>query len=83
MHVIRSVASLHETAGSVARYAHNGIRSTERPLNAAIHPVAVVDVHVDESFGACEGRKDRARYGVARPVGGMQDLDPVAPDIRG
>ena len=36
-------------------------------------------MRVDEGLGPCEGRKDHARNGVAWPVGGMQDLDPMAP----
>jgi hypothetical protein len=55
--------------------------SAERPGDAATPPVAVVDVRVDEGLGPCEGRE--LRNGVAWPVGGMQDLNPVAPDVRG
>ena len=66
----------------MARYANDRICPAERPSDPAAHPVAVVDMRVDEGLGPCEGRKDHARNGVAWPVGGMQDFDPVAPDVR-
>jgi len=83
MDAIRSVTCLHEGSGRVARYANDRICPAERPGDPAAHPVAVVDVRVDEGLGPREGREDHARNGVAWPVGGMQDLDPVAPDVRG
>ena len=83
MHAVRSVTCLHEGARRVARYANDRICPAECPIDPAAHPVAVVDVHVDEGLGPREGRKDHARNGVAWPVGGMQDLDPVVPDVCG
>jgi len=67
----------------MARYANDRICPAECPGDAATHPVAVVDVHVDEGLGPCEGRKDHACNGVAWPIGGMQDLDSMVPDVRG
>src|SRR5262249_415288 len=82
-HAIWSVPRLHECSRRMARYANDRIRLAERPGNTATHPVAVVDMHVDEGLGPCEGRKDHACKRVARSVSGMQDLNPEAPDIRG
>ena len=83
MHAVRSVTCLHEGARRVARYANDRICPAECPIDPAAHPVAVVDVRVDEGLGPREGRKDHARYGIAWPVSGMQDLDPVVPDVCG
>ena len=65
------------------RHADDRICAAERPGDPAAPPVAVVDVRVDKGLGPCEGREDHARNGVAWPVGGVQDLDPVAPNVRG
>src|SRR5215813_12375212 len=83
MHAIRLVTRLDEGSCRMVRYANDHICPTECPGDAMTHPVAIVDVDVDEGLGPCEGGKDRARNGVARPVSGMQDLDPVAPDMGG
>src|SRR5882757_1065168 len=81
MHSVRSVTCLHEGARRVTRYTNDRICPTECPIDPAAHPVAIVDVHMDEGLGPRECRKDHACDGVAWPVSGMQDLDPVVPDV--
>src|SRR5262245_21558390 len=67
----------------MVRNADDRICLAERPSNSATHPVAVIDMRMDEGLGPCERRKEHARNGVAWPVGGMKNLDTVAPDVRG
>src|SRR5262245_22221531 len=83
MHAIRPVACPDKSSCRVPRYANDRICLAKRPGNAATPPIAVVDVHMDESLGPCEGGEEHACKGVARPVGGMQDFDPIAPDMSG
>ena len=83
MHAIRSVTCLHKGSRRMSRYANDCVRSAERPEDPATHPVAMVDVHVDEGLGSREGRKDYASNGIPRPVRRMQDLNAVAPDVGG
>src|SRR5437773_2866513 len=83
MHAVRSVTCLHEGSRRMARYTDDRICPAECPIDPPAHPVAVVDVHMDEGLGPRKGRKDHACDGVAWPVGGLKYLDPVAPDIGG
>src|ERR1700722_16765296 len=83
MHAIRSVTCLDEASRRIVRYANDRICPAEGPGDPATPPVAEVDVRVYEGLGPCERRKDHAQNGVAWPVGGMQDLDAMAPDVHG
>ena len=83
MHAVRSVTCLPKVLAVWLRYANDCIRPAECPIHPPAHPVAVIDVRMNEGLGPREGCKDHACYRVARPVSGMQDLDPVVPDVCG
>ena len=73
MHSIRSVTCLNEGSRRMARYANDRICPAERPGDPAAHPVAIVDVRVDEgqvtlTVASESALPDLNRYLVAQNV---------------